>query len=85
MNYNVPEGSYSTDPYHGEVRVAEAKEMVKALHDNGLSVVMDVVYNHVYSGKDFCINRLVPGYFSRIRLLILSTIILWSSTTKIFN
>ncbi len=66
VNYNVPEGSYSTDPYHGEVRVAEAKEMVKALHDNGLSVVMDVVYNHVYSGKDFCINRLVPGYFSRI-------------------
>ncbi|SFD03759.1 type I pullulanase [Butyrivibrio sp. YAB3001] len=66
VNYNVPEGSYSTDPYHGEVRVKEAKEMVKALHDNGLSVVMDVVYNHVYSGKDFCINRLVPGYFSRI-------------------
>ena len=66
VNYNVPEGSYSTDPYHGEVRVAEAKQMVKALHDNGLSVVMDVVYNHVYSGKDFCINRLVPGYFSRI-------------------
>ncbi len=66
VNFNVPEGSYSTDPYHGEVRVAEAKEMVKALHDNGISVVMDVVYNHVYSGKDFCINRLVPGYFSRI-------------------
>ena len=66
VNYNVPEGSYSTDPYHGEVRVKEAKQMVKALHDNGLSVVMDVVYNHVYSGKDFCINRLVPGYFSRI-------------------
>ncbi len=66
VNYNVPEGSYSTDPYNGEVRVAEAKEMVKAMHDNGLSVVMDVVYNHVYSGKDFCINRLVPGYFSRI-------------------
>ena len=66
VNYNVPEGSYSTDPYNGEVRVAEAKQMVKALHDNGLSIVMDVVYNHVFSGKDFCINRLVPGYFSRI-------------------
>ena len=66
VNYNVPEGSYSTDPYHGEVRVKEAKQMVKALHDNGLSAVMDVVYNHVYSGKDFCMNRLVPGYFSRI-------------------
>ncbi|SCX98787.1 type I pullulanase [Butyrivibrio sp. INlla14] len=66
VNYNVPEGSYSTDAHDGNVRVREAKEMVKALHDNGLSVVMDVVYNHVYSGKDFCINRLVPGYFSRI-------------------
>ncbi|WP_026664970.1 type I pullulanase [Butyrivibrio sp. FC2001] len=66
VNFNVPEGSYSTDPYNGEVRVAEAKQMVKALHDNGLSIVMDVVYNHVYSGKDFCVNRLVPGYFSRI-------------------
>nr|WP_297708144.1 type I pullulanase [uncultured Butyrivibrio sp.] len=66
VNYNVPEGSYSTDPYDGNVRVKEAKQMVKAFHDNGLSVVMDVVYNHVYSGKDFCINRLVPGYFSRI-------------------
>ncbi|MBE5825600.1 MAG: type I pullulanase [Butyrivibrio sp.] len=66
VNYNVPEGSYSTDAHDGNVRVKEAKEMVKSLHDNGLSVVMDVVYNHVYSGKDFCINRLVPGYFSRI-------------------
>ncbi|WP_022767293.1 type I pullulanase [Butyrivibrio sp. NC2007] len=66
VNYNVLEGSYSTDAHDGNVRVKEAKEMVKALHDNGLSVVMDVVYNHVYSGKDFCINRLVPGYFSRI-------------------
>ncbi|WP_029233119.1 type I pullulanase [Butyrivibrio sp. VCB2006] len=66
VNYNVPEGSYSTDAHDGNARVKEAKEMVKALHDNGLSVVMDVVYNHVYSGKDFCVNRLVPGYFSRI-------------------
>lgn len=66
VNYNVPEGSYSTDPYNGEVRVAEAKQMVKGLHDNGISVVMDVVYNHVQSASDFCINKLVPGYFSRI-------------------
>ena len=66
VNYNVPEGSYSTDPAKGEVRVKEAKQMVKALHDAGLSVVMDVVYNHVYSAADFCFNRLVPGYFSRI-------------------
>jgi len=66
VNFNVPEGSYSTDPFHGEVRVREMKQMVKTLHDNGLSVIMDVVYNHVYSGKDFCFNRIVPGYFSRI-------------------
>ena len=64
-NFNVPEGSYSTDPYHGEVRVREMKQMIKVLHDNGISVVMDVVYNHVYHANDFCFNRLVPGYFSR--------------------
>lgn len=66
VNYNVPEGSYATDANDGAVRVKEAKQMVKALHDNGISVVMDVVYNHVYSGSDFCVNKLVPGYFSRI-------------------
>ncbi len=66
VNYNVPEGSYSTDPYNGEVRVGEMKQMVKSLHDSGISVVMDVVYNHVYSADDFSINKFVPGYFSRI-------------------
>ncbi len=66
VNFNVPEGSYSTDPFHGEVRVREFKKMVKALHDNGLSVVMDVVYNHVYDGESFCFNQIVPGYFSRV-------------------
>ena len=66
VNYNVPEGSYSTDPYNGEVRVAEMKQMVQGLHNNGISVVMDVVYNHVYNSSDFCFNRIVPGYFSRI-------------------
>ncbi|MCR5322583.1 MAG: type I pullulanase [Lachnospiraceae bacterium] len=66
VNYNVPDGSYSTDPADGAARIKEAKQMVKALHDAGLSVVMDVVYNHVYSAADFCFNRLVPGYFSRI-------------------
>ena len=65
-NYNVPEGSYSTDPFHGEVRVAEMKQMIKALHDNGISIILDVVYNHVYSAADFCMNQIVPGYFSRI-------------------
>ncbi|MGN0142862.1 MAG: type I pullulanase [Roseburia sp.] len=66
VNFNVPEGSYSTDPYHGEVRVSEMKQMVKALHDNQISVVMDVVYNHVYNATDFCFNQIVPGYFSRV-------------------
>ncbi len=66
VNYNVPEGSYSTDPYNGAVRVSEMKQMVKAMHDNGLSVVMDVVYNHVQNAGTFSVNMLVPGYFSRI-------------------
>ena len=65
LNYNVPEGSYSTDPFHGEVRVREMKQMVQALHESGISVVMDVVYNHVYNADTFCFNRIVPGYFSR--------------------
>ncbi len=65
VNYNVPEGSYSTDPYNGEVRVAEMKEMVKVLHDNNINVVMDVVYNHVYDAGSFSVNQIVPRYFSR--------------------
>ena len=66
VNYNVPEGSYSTDPYNGEVRVAEMKQMIKTLHDNGISVILDVVYNHVFDAESFCFNQIVPGYFSRI-------------------
>ena len=65
VNFNVPEGSYSTDPYNGAVRVAEMKQMVKGLHDNGISVIMDVVYNHVYDAGKFCFNKIVPNYFSR--------------------
>ena len=65
-NYNAPEGSYSTDPYNGAVRVSEMKQMVKTLHDNQISVIMDVVYNHVYNASDFCVNQIVPGYFSRV-------------------
>ena len=66
VNYNVPEGSYSTDPYNGEVRVKEAKQMVQSLHNDGISVIMDVVYNHVYDAEKFCFNKLVPNYFSRV-------------------
>jgi len=65
QNYNVPEGGYSTNPYDGAVRVKEFKEMVKTLHDNGLRVVLDVVYNHtgVTEGSNF--NQLLPGYYYR--------------------
>ena len=63
-NYNVPEGSYSTDPFHGEVRVNEFKQMVQGLHENGMGVVMDVVYNHTYS-LDSNLNRIVPYYYYR--------------------
>ena len=63
-NYNAPEGSYATDPYHGEVRIREFKLMVQALHENGMGVVMDVVYNHTYSA-DSCLNRIVPYYYYR--------------------
>ena len=66
VNFNVPEGSYSTNPFDGTIRVREMKQMVKAVHDAGLSVVMDVVYNHVYDAGSFCFNQIVPGYFSRI-------------------
>ena len=63
-NYNTPEGSYSTDPYHGEVRVNEFKQMVQALHDAGLGVVMDVVYNHTYDINSN-LNKVVPYYYYR--------------------
>ncbi|MBQ8414946.1 MAG: type I pullulanase [Clostridia bacterium] len=63
-NYNVPEGSYSTDPYNGEVRIREYKEMVMALHEAGIAVVMDVVYNHTYDGNS-SFNRIVPYYYYR--------------------
>lgn len=66
VNYNVPEGSYSTNPFLGEVRVKEMKQMVHVLHQNGISVIMDVVYNHVYDAEQFCFNKIVPGYFSRM-------------------
>ena len=66
VNYNVPEGSYSTDPYNGEVRVSEFKQMIKGLHDNGISLIMDVTYNHVYNAEAFCFNQIVPQYFSRV-------------------
>lgn len=64
-NYNVPEGSYATDPFDGRVRVREFKRMVQGLHKAGLRVVLDVVYNHTYHGGDSHFHRLVPGYYHR--------------------
>ena len=67
VNYNVPEGSYSSDPYHGEVRIREFKEMVKALHEEGIGVIMDVVYNHVYDTAKSPFEKTVPGYYFRMQ------------------
>ncbi len=65
QNFNVPEGSYATDPYDGAVRIREFKQMVKTLHDNGLRVIMDVVYNHTYQTQESLFEQLVPGYYFR--------------------
>lgn len=65
VNYNVPEGSYSTDPHDGHVRIKEFKQMVMALHKAGIRVVMDVVYNHTHE-RDSWLNRTVPYYYYRL-------------------
>ncbi len=64
-NYNVPEGSYSTDPYHGEVRINEMKQMIQAFHENGIRVNMDVVYNHTFNIEDSWYQKTVPDYYYR--------------------
>ncbi len=63
-NYNVPEGSYSTNPCDGEVRIKEYKQMVQALHAAGIGVVMDMVYNHTYDANS-SFNKIVPYYYYR--------------------
>ncbi len=65
LNYNVPEGSYATDPFHGEVRIREFKQMVAALHRANISVIMDVVYNHTSFRKSY-FNYTVPYYYYRL-------------------
>ena len=65
VNYNVPEGGYSTDPYAPEVRIREFKEMVKALHDAGIRVILDVVYNHTYDIEHSNFQLTYPDYFYR--------------------
>lgn len=66
-NYNAPEGSYATDPYMPGLRIQELKTMIQALHDRGLRVIMDVVYNHVYDGYRVNFTKLVPGYYLRYK------------------
>ena len=66
VNYNVPEGSYSTDPYNPVTRIKEFKQMVQSLHQSGIRVIMDVVYNHTAAAKDSHLNLLVPDYFYRM-------------------
>ncbi|MBC3538385.1 type I pullulanase [Rufibacter sediminis] len=65
QNYNVPEGSYSSDPYRAEVRIKEFKQMVKGFHDQGLGVVLDVVYNHTGLTKGSNFNLEFPDYYYR--------------------
>lgn len=65
QNYNVPEGSYATDAYDGMKRIRELKEMIKAFHENGLRVIMDVTYNHTMLAEESYFNQLVPDYYYR--------------------
>lgn len=65
QNYNVPDGSYSTDPYKPDVRIKEFKQMVQDLHKAGIRVVLDVVYNHTFNTEESNFERTVPGYFYR--------------------
>lgn len=65
QHYNALEGSYSSDVYDGRKRIAEFKQLVKTLHDNGIGVILDVVFNHTYYAKESVFNQTVPGYFYR--------------------
>lgn len=67
INYNVPEGSYSTNPYDPESRIREFKQMIQALHQAGIRVILDVVYNHTYDVAHANFTQTVPGYFYRTR------------------
>ncbi|MBQ8639532.1 MAG: type I pullulanase [Lachnospiraceae bacterium] len=64
QNYNVPEGSYATDTTDGVTRIRELKELILTLHQNGIGVIMDVVYNHTYR-RDYCFDLAVPNYYYR--------------------
>ena len=65
LNYNVPEGSYSTNPYNGVTRIKEFKQLIKTFHENSLGIIMDVVYNHTALTETSNFNQLVPDYYYR--------------------
>ena len=65
LNYNVPEGSFSTDPFHGEVRIKELKEAILRLHKAGIGVILDVVYNHTYYTEASWFEKVMPYYYHR--------------------
>lgn len=65
QHYNALEGSYSSNPYNGTVRIKEFKQLVKSLHENGIGVILDIVYNHTFFASESVLNQTVPGYFYR--------------------
>lgn len=65
VNYHVPEGSYSTNPFRGEERIRQCKQMIAAFHRMGIGVIMDVVYNHVFDVENSCLQKCEPDYFFR--------------------
>ncbi len=65
LHYNALEGSYATNPYDGTVRILEFKQLVKKLHEKGIGVILDVVFNHTFFAKESVFNQMVPGYFYR--------------------
>ena len=67
LNYNAPEGSYSSNPYDGNARIKEMKEMIQALHNAGIKVIMDVVYNHTGPTENSSFNKLMPDYYYMLK------------------
>lgn len=65
LNYNLPEGSYSTDPNNGTLRIRQLKELIHAVHRKGMGVILDVVYNHTFSADDSPFEKTFPGYYYR--------------------
>ena len=65
LNYNIPEGSYSTDPSDGRTRVKELKQLIMSAHEKNLGIILDVVYNHTFSAEDSPFFKIFPHYYYR--------------------